>query len=319
MDTSAILIDATYNHPDWPRIGAACVDYLNLPSEQQNPIVLGKIYGQLAYISPWTLQFFEHDIYLPLIKSGKLRHEDLRTGYWAWRFGVRVGKWFGEQNANGQILSQAFYRNDPVYVNRLLSEFTGPCLLVGGALKDCGCVKGCHDPAVFYTVDIDNDSKKPDLVIHAGFLEHLYFFPTYRFDAIWFEHYTVAEMHLPPHKVLAQYDRMLRPKGVMIFQSNYCAVMELHAGMTHRLYMAIRDQLIQWGYKATPVIWEDGLNRGVASRCFAFTAVKPDHDTGLVMYSPLETVHVNRTPRMPVGEIEFISKIRWAKQQLMLL
>lgn len=195
---------------------------------QEPPLVLlkgaGAAFGQLCFYSPFSLQFFE-DALIPYLKNKKLSHENLRPPYYEFIFGEKHNRAstnpdIAKRMVNGQILGCHFHLNYPVYFNKILSEFKGEFLLIGGG-KNCECEDATnrHPEESFYSIDIDN-SHLPNMVIHAGYLNHLYTFPKERFSFIWFEHCTVGELILDK-KVLEQYFRFSKPGGVLLFQSSF--------------------------------------------------------------------------------------------------
>ncbi len=194
-------------------------------SSRQNPELIklaGAAYGQISYGSPFTLQFFDQTI-IPFLRSGQLTYRDLDTPYFNYVFGQQhardyLGLDVFKELKNGQFISDRYFWNYPLYFNRLLGEYSGEYLLIGGGdICECGN-PGVHPKELFYRGDIDN-SHKPDVVLHAGYLEHLMLFPTNRFSFIWFEHCTVAE--LVQDKVLSQYFRFTKPGAVFLMQMNF--------------------------------------------------------------------------------------------------
>lgn len=198
------------------------------PKTQELPLILlkgaGAAFGQLCFYSPFSLQFFE-DALIPYLKNEKLSYENLRTPYYEFIFGEKHNRAstnpdIAKHMANGQTLGCHFHLNYPVYFNKLLGEFEGKFLLIGGG-KNCECEDAAnrHPEKSFYSVDIDNNHL-PNMVIHAGYIEHLYAFPKERFSFIWFEHCTVGELILDK-KVLEQYFRFSKPGCVFLFQSSF--------------------------------------------------------------------------------------------------
>lgn len=140
---------------------------------------------------------------------------------------------------NGQTLSQKSFLNFPVYFNRLLSDFKGDFLLIGGGLNcECGNAAVQHPPELFYSLDINNKCL-PDMAAHACYTYHLYTFPPERFSFIQFEHYSPGELTIDAGtgkfnpNVLEQYFRFSKSGCIFLIQSNYFVPGMNYGGKTH--------------------------------------------------------------------------------------
>ncbi|KAB2832418.1 MAG: hypothetical protein F9K49_08160 [Caedimonadaceae bacterium] len=180
-------------------------------------------YGHCTYITPYTCQFFDKEL-IPHLRSGKITYEDLRERFWDFKFGqirstqeVNTDKVI--QMANGQQLTVQYHLNFPVYFNRLLGKFEGDRLFIGGGEK-CSCENPTkrHPKSLFYHLDIDN-ACLPDMVCHAGYLEHLHTLPTERFSFIWIEHTPLGE--IGDERVLQQYFRIAKPGALFVYQTGF--------------------------------------------------------------------------------------------------
>lgn len=184
----------------------------------------GNAIGQFCYFSPYTLPLLDCIIF-PYLQKGLLNYNDLKAPHYSFKFGelcsrTTVDPNLSKQMVNGQWLTSHHHLNYPLFFNRLLIAFDGDFLLLGGGEKcECNHAQSRHPRDSFYCVDIDN-RHAPDVVMHGGYLNHLYFFPTERFSFIWFEHYTPVEF-LTDIRVVEQYFRMAKPGCIFLFQSNF--------------------------------------------------------------------------------------------------
>ncbi|MBW8310217.1 MAG: hypothetical protein K0M45_11410 [Candidatus Paracaedibacteraceae bacterium] len=223
------------------------------PKTQESPSILvkgaGTAFGQLCFYSPFSLQFFE-DTLIPYLENKELSYANLRPFYYQFRFGEKHNRAstnpdIAERMSNGQLLSCHFDLNYPVYFNKLLSEFKGEFLLIGGGKNcECGDATNRHPEESFYSVDIDNNHL-PNMVIHAGYLEHLYTFPNERFSFIWLEHCSVGELILDK-KVLEQYFRFSKPGCIFLFQSSF--FLKNQAAVYEEAYKAFAEALKEYRF-----------------------------------------------------------------------
>ena len=223
--------DATTDDNTFPVIGEASKSILcvldawpkTTPIPKKLLKAAGAAIGQFCYFSPYSLQFLEH-IILPYLKDGSLTHDDLKTPHCTYTFGLKYSRKSMDPNIamhmrNGQTISSRYHLNYSVIFNRLLSEFDGSFLLIGGG-ENCECEDASRHPKEnFYRVDIDN-SHLPDMVINAAYLPHLYSFPQEKFDFIWFEHCSVPEM-MTDLRVFEQYFRFAKPGALFLYQTNF--------------------------------------------------------------------------------------------------
>lgn len=194
---------------------------------QEPPQILLKgaatAFGLLSFCSPYTLQLVEAFL-IPYLQSKQLSYRDLRKPLYPFRFGEVHSRASTNSNiaqmVHGQLLDCHFHLNLPVYFNKLLGEFKGDYLLIGGGTNcECEDATNRHPEEIFYSIDIDN-AHLPNVVIHAGYMNHLATFPEERFSFIWFEHCTIAEL-FTNEKVLDQYFRFSKPGCIFLFQSSF--------------------------------------------------------------------------------------------------
>jgi hypothetical protein len=212
-----------------------CVSSVNLllaldewPIDKDAPKILtlgaAKAYGQLCLFSPFTLSAMD-SIILPYLKDGHISYSDIRTPGFEFKFGKRFSRTSMDDRTiqtmeNGQILGHNYKVNLPVYFNKLVGDFFGNNLLIGGGVN-CECQKALerHPSDEYYTIDINN-AVKPDMVAHACYIPHLQALPTERFSFIWFEHHTPSEFMID-YRAVPQYFRIARPGAVFLIQTNY--------------------------------------------------------------------------------------------------
>lgn len=195
----------------------------NRPVPEKLLKAAGAAIGQFCYFSPYSLQFLEY-IILPYLNNKSLTYEDLKTPHCTYTFGLKYSRNSLNPNMltnmrNGQTISTRYHLNYSVVLNRLLSEFKGSFLLIGGG-ENCECENASRHPNEhFYSVDVNN-IQRPDMIINAVYLPHLYTFPEEKFDFIWFEHCSVPEM-LADLRVFEQYFRFSKPGALFLYQSNF--------------------------------------------------------------------------------------------------
>ena len=258
----------------------------NLPVPQDLLKAAGSAIGQFSFFSAYTLQSLEY-IVQPYLKNGILIYDDLKSPRYEYKFGLSASSRrstdpnLAQIMANGQRLSMHYHLNWPLHFNRLLTDFDGEFLLLGGgATCECEAPQERHPQNIFYNVDIDN-AHEPDLVAHGGYLPHLYYFPPERFSFIWFEHYSPGEL-IDDIRVLQQYFRMAKPGGIFLFQSNFLVPglvqvsnkLSTHEAVTKEVFDEFAARLLKYKFS---ILENKILQRADGQRYVQMVVMKPMH------------------------------------------
>lgn len=182
--------------------------------------------------------------------------EDCKTPNYKFEFGLLKGantrivsNDLIKKMPNGQEIGCHYYINLPVYFNRFYGEYNGDYLLIGGG-KKCGCgdPQNRHPQNKFFHLDVDNHNL-PDLAANAGYEGHLRALPNAKFSFIWFEHCTIpALMDKNDNRVINQYFRMLKPGGIILFQSNLLVPDCIHNDNLEKAYQSLVENFASYNF-----------------------------------------------------------------------